>query len=168
MLDPQESLGERPRAGRWSWGQNDGQPFASVVPQQPCYGLVTASHSSSKPQLRSTLVASQWRCPHCLNIVVLAVVHGLLGLLRAGLRGRATHYHPPHPPAPFPVPNKQSHFCGRKATCFITYVISREPVWPSGKAGKQKGLGSIPLRLSRLFKKVCGLWTLSCDFVPHI
>ena len=44
-------------------------------------------------------------------------------------------------------------------------MISREPVWPSGKAGKQKGLGSIPLRLSRLFKKVvvCGhcLATLS-------
>ena len=40
-----------------------------------------------------------------------------------------------------------------------------EPVWPSGKAGKQKGLGSIPLRLSFLFKKVvvCGhrLVTLS-------
>ena len=33
-----------------------------------------------------------------------------------------------------------------------------EPVWPSGKAGKRKDLGSIPLRLSFLFKKVvvCG------------
>ena len=34
-----------------------------------------------------------------------------------------------------------------------------EPVWPSGKAfGKQKGLGSIPLRFSSFFKKVvvCG------------
>ena len=28
-----------------------------------------------------------------------------------------------------------------------------EPVWPSGKAGKQNGLGSIPLRLSLLFRK---------------
>ena len=27
-------------------------------------------------------------------------------------------------------------------------------------------LGSIPLRLSFLFKS-CGLWTRSCDFVPH-
>ena len=40
-----------------------------------------------------------------------------------------------------------------------------EPVWPSGKAGKRKDLGSIPLRLSFLFKKVvvCGhsLVTLS-------
>ena len=32
--------------------------------------------------------------------------------------------------------------------------------------GKRKNLGSIPLRLSFLFKS-CGLWTLSCDFVPH-
>ena len=44
-----------------------------------------------------------------------------------------------------------------------------EPVWPSGKAlgwysGKQRDLGSNPLRLSFLFKS-CGLWTLSCDFV---
>ena len=33
-----------------------------------------------------------------------------------------------------------------------------EPVWPSGKAGKPKDLGSIPLRLSFLFRKVvvCG------------
>ena len=32
-------------------------------------------------------------------------------------------------------------------------VILSEPVWPSGKAGKRKDLGSIPLRLSFLFKK---------------
>ena len=33
------------------------------------------------------------------------------------------------------------------------------------QAGKQRDLGSKPLRLSFLFKG-CGLWTLSCDFVP--
>ena len=33
-------------------------------------------------------------------------------------------------------------------------------------AGKQKDLGSNLLRLSFHFKS-CGLWTLSCDFVPH-
>ena len=32
-------------------------------------------------------------------------------------------------------------------------------------AGKQKDLGSIPLRLSSLFKS-CGLRTLSCDSAP--
>ena len=31
-------------------------------------------------------------------------------------------------------------------------------------AGKQTGLGSVPLRLSFFFN-ICGLWTLSCDFV---
>ena len=41
-----------------------------------------------------------------------------------------------------------------------------EPVRPSGKAGKRRDLGSNPLRLSFLFKS-CGLWTLSCDLVPH-
>ena len=34
------------------------------------------------------------------------------------------------------------------------------------EAVKQKDLGSKLLRLSFLFKR-CGLWTLSCDFVPH-
>ena len=34
------------------------------------------------------------------------------------------------------------------------------------EAGKQRDLGSNPLWLSVLFKN-CGLWTLSCDFVPH-
>ena len=33
-------------------------------------------------------------------------------------------------------------------------------------AGKQRDLGSNPLWLLFLFK-ICGLWTLSCDFVPH-
>ena len=37
-----------------------------------------------------------------------------------------------------------------------------KPVWPAGNHGD---LGSNPLRLSFLFKN-CGLWTLSCDFVP--
>ena len=41
-----------------------------------------------------------------------------------------------------------------------------DPVWSRGTAGKQKDLGSIPLRLSFLFKS-CDLWTLSYDFVPH-
>ena len=51
--------------------------FASVVSQQQC------SAQQLKQQLQSTLVASQWRGLHSLNIVVvLAVVHGLLGLLR--------------------------------------------------------------------------------------
>ena len=53
---------------------------------------------------------------------------------------------------------------------------SRVPPYPSvsrcglavKRTGKQKGLGSIPLRLSFLsLQKGCGLWTLSCDFVPH-
>ena len=49
---------------------------------------------------------------------------------------------------------------------FVTYVSACEPVWPSGKAGKQGDLGSNPLRLSCHLKS-CGLWTLSSDFVPH-
>ena len=39
-------------------------------------------------------------------------------------------------------------------------VILCEPICPSGKAGKQKDIGSISPRLSFLFKS-CALWTLS-------
>ena len=41
-----------------------------------------------------------------------------------------------------------------------------EPVWPSGKAGKERNRGSNPLRLSFLFES-CGLWKLSSGFVLH-
>ena len=58
-----------------------------------------------------------------------------------------------------------------RASCEVhkllpTGKVLCEPVWSSGKAGKQRDFGSNPLRLS-LFFKSCGLWTLSCDFVPH-
>ena len=43
---------------------------------------------------------------------------------------------------------------------------SRQPACPSGKASKQRDLGSNPLRLSFHFRS-CGLWTLSCGSVPH-
>ena len=44
--------------------------------------------------------------------------------------------------------------------------ISRFGLAVRHKAGKQRDLGSNLLRLSFLFKG-CGLWPLSCDFVPH-
>ena len=37
-----------------------------------------------------------------------------------------------------PDPNKPYSFCGRKATWKKMRIRPREPVWPSGKAGKQK------------------------------
>jgi len=47
-------------------------------------------------QLSGTLVATQWRGPHCLNIfVVLAVVYGLLGLLGRSARS-SLHFFIPH------------------------------------------------------------------------
>ena len=51
-----------------------------------------------------------------------------------------------------PVHNKPYGFCGRKA--------------PWKKDARQRNFGSIPLRLSFLFKSH-GLLTLSCDFVSH-
>ena len=39
---------------------------------------------------------------------------------------------------------------------FFLYVYLCKPVWPSGKVGKQRDLGSNLLRLSFVFKS-CGL-----------
>ena len=66
-------------------------------------------------------IASHWRGPHCLNVVVLAVVHGPLGFFE-GRSARTSHSLFP-PPPPFPVPNKPSRFCGRKATCLLLLIL---------------------------------------------
>ena len=58
---------------------------------------------------------------------------------------------------------------GKRGIITYTYLhtqVDCDPVWPSGKAGKRKDLGSNLLRFSFLFTS-CGLWTLSCDFVHH-
>ena len=46
----------------------------------------------------------------------------------------------------------------------VQRAVSRSGLAVRRQAGKQRDLGSNPLRLSFLFKS-CGLWTLSCDFV---
>ena len=45
-------------------------------------------------------------------------------------------------------------------------LVSRVGLAVRRQAGKQRDLGSNLPRLSLLFKS-CGLWTLSCDSVPH-
>ena len=57
-------------------------------------------------------------------------------------------------------------FLPDRSNVFINNREDQGHVWPSGKAGKRKDLGSIPLLFSFLFKKivVCGQ---SCDFVTH-
>ena len=47
------------------------------------------------------------------------------------------------------------------------FPVSRHGLAVRCWAGKQKDLGSIPLRLYSLSKAVDCDWTLSCDFVPH-
>ena len=59
----------------------------------------------------------------------------------------------------------QNHAIKGYSDSFIT--VSKFGLAVRRWAGKQKDLGSIPLRLSFFFKKGCGLLTLSRDFVPH-
>ena len=51
----------------------------------------------------------------------------------------------------------------------ILHLTVREPVWPSGKALGWEAEGHRLDSASVLpsLQKDCGLWTLSCDFLPH-
>ena len=63
----------------------------------------SCSAQQLKQELRSKLVAAQWRGPHCLNLVaVLAMVHSLLGVFLGS--ERAVEPHPPFLPSPLPPP----------------------------------------------------------------
>ena len=92
---------ERSRAGRWSWAQKVGLVTAVLR----TVGLPRTAVETATAEYTSCFAVAR----HCFNVVVLAVVHRLLGLLRVGLRGRATHsplpstpLHPPPPPPPRP------------------------------------------------------------------
>ena len=99
---------ERSKAGRWSWAQKAGllllQLFISSC--ATVLVLVTLLHTAVE-----TAIACYTSCsmqgPHCLNIVVLAVVHGLLGLSRSkeGWSARSSHsLFLPSPPPLHPHP----------------------------------------------------------------
>ena len=69
-----------------------------------------------------------------------------------------------------PVPDKPYGFCGRKATLKLKPYQRCEPVWPSGEAGRlvsRKTSVRFPASALLPVENGCGLWTLSCDFVPH-
>ena len=130
--------------------------------------LCSAQLLKQQPAYTSRLALASSRL---FNIVILPVAASLFGAL-----GRAIHLYPmpPFPPSliilmvSVDVMHHERRRPGGKA-CISRLISIRfrwEQVWPSGKAGKQKDLGSNPLRLSFLFKR-CGLWTLFCDFVPH-
>ena len=117
-LDPQESPEEiksrEVELGSESWTSSVSVYYSTSVLRILSLWLCSAQHL--KQQLRSTLVATQWRGDTALTFsVVLAAVHGLLGL-----PGRSAvepslfllFYPSPHPPpSPVPVPNKPSRFC---------------------------------------------------------
>ena len=104
MLDPQESL-EEIKIREVELCSESWTSFASdEVTQQQCYGHYPSDCSTQqlKQQLRGTLVTTQWRMGHCLNIfIVLAAVHGLPG--RSAQSSLHSFFPPPPPPLPFPL-----------------------------------------------------------------
>ena len=105
---------------------------------------MTAQARRLKQQLRSALIAAQWRGDTAFNTsIVLAEVHGLSGLFRAvsAVEPSLSRPLPPPPLHPVPVPNKQPRFCGRKAKWSqenITVLVN--PVDCSAMRFGQRGL----------------------------
>ena len=60
----------------------------------------------------------------------------------------------------------QRSFSNKSSNSLETSLVSRCGLAVRRQAGNQRDLGLNPLRLSFLSKS-CGLWSLSCDFVPH-
>ena len=110
---------KRSCVGRWSWAAKVGLSH-QVVTQQQCNGhcpCESAQARQMKQQLRSALVAGQWRGDTALTFplfwrrsTVSPVFLGAISAVEPSLFRRP-------PPPPVPVPNKPSRFCGHKAKC---------------------------------------------------
>ena len=65
---------------------------------------------------------------------------------------------PIHSPTPFPMLSRgMSQAAADRRAC--------GPVWPIGKVSRRASARFLSAILS--LEKSCGLWTQSCDFVPH-
>ena len=113
---------KRSWAGRWSWAAKVGLLSLQVVPEQLCNGhcLCDCPARQLKQQLRTALVAAQWRGDTVLTLplfwrrsTVSPVFFGRYP--RSSLHSLVLFPPPPPPPPPVPVPNKPPRFCGRKA-----------------------------------------------------
>ena len=89
----------------------------------------TAQAQQLKQQLRSALVAGQWRGDTTLTLP-LFWRRSTVSPVFFGRYPRSS-LHSFVPPPPCPVPNKPPRFCGRKAKWSKE---TSEPAWPSGKA----------------------------------
>ena len=91
-----------------------------------------------KQQLRSALVAAQWRGDTALTLPLFWGGPRSLRSFSGGIRGRASTPPPPPPPPTHthsvPVPNKQLRFCGRKAKCAC--ILIPVPNRPSRLRGR--------------------------------
>ena len=119
---PEEIMSREVQLGCESWTS-----FASGFPQQQCNGHCLCDSAQArqlKQQLRSALVAAQWRGDTALTLplfwrraTVSPVFFRADSAVEPSLfRPLSLSLPPPPLPHPVPVPNKQPRFCGRKAT----------------------------------------------------
>ena len=77
--------------------------------------LVTAQARQLKQQLRSALVAGQWRGDTALTLPLFWRRSTVSPIFFGRYPRSSLHSFVPPPPPPVPVPNKPSRFCGHKA-----------------------------------------------------
>ena len=107
-------------AGRWSWAAKVGLFFASSCSStavQRTLSLWLCPARLLKQQLRSALVAAQWRGDTALTLP-LFWRRSTVSPVFFGRYLRSSFHSSPTPPVP--IPNKPSRFCGLKAKCTHT------------------------------------------------
>ena len=95
---------ERSRAGRWSWVQKVGLLLlgcSSTATDITCDSVCSAQQLKQQLRSTSTLLAAQWRGPHCLNIIsccqVLAVPSTASSVFPCRVEPLTLSLPPPHP-----------------------------------------------------------------------
>ena len=112
---------KRSSVGRWSWAAKVKLLSLRVVPQQLCNGHCPCDSAHArqlKQQLRSALVAGQWRGDTALTLPLFWRRSTVSPVFFGRYSRSSLHSFVPFPPVP--VLNKPSPFCGRKAECTLT------------------------------------------------
>ena len=98
---------KRSRAGRWSWAQKVGLLLLQLFLNSCATDIVLVTLLSTAVETADAKYTSCYAMAkeYCLNIfVVLAAVHGLLGLPVWSAQSRLHSLSPPPPPHPHPSP----------------------------------------------------------------
>ena len=114
QVSPEEIMSREVELGCESWTSFASGCSSTAV--QRTLSLRLCPAQQLKQQLRSALVAAQWRGDTALTLPLFWRRSTVSPVFFGRYPRSNLHSLPPPPPPAVPVPNKQPRFCGRKAT----------------------------------------------------